>query len=111
MLSVDSKTYAMPCLDLETMMWYINRLDNDETIVSSTFHYTTWNDDGERLTFKYNGKSVSPTPRTLRLFGAENLKSIISELASARPAPIEEEVPAKLEDSALAAKLLAKDNY
>jgi hypothetical protein len=59
------------------------RRKTDEVTYASQFNYTVplSEDSSDRITFIYNGSSVKPTPRTLRINGAERLASVVSRLA------------------------------
>jgi hypothetical protein len=59
------------------------RRKTDEVTYASQFNYTVplSEDSSDRITFTYNGSSVKPTPRTLRINGAERLAPIVSRLA------------------------------
>lgn len=85
MLAIDSSKYNRPKYDSIVGMWLIEprQPENGSPVFADHFNYTIII-KGERLTFQYNGKSVKCSPRTLRLFGAEQTRPWISELSRMR---------------------------
>jgi hypothetical protein len=85
MLAIDSSKYNRPKYDPLIGMWLIEPHDPESgsPVFADHFNYTIII-KGERLTFQYDGKSVKCSPRTLRLFGAEQTRPWISELSRMR---------------------------
>lgn len=82
MLSVSNSLYELPSYDASIGKWLLqSRKSVDECLVARTFNYTIINGDS-KYTFIYDGKSVKPTPRTLRVYGADYLQPKVSKLAS-----------------------------
>jgi hypothetical protein len=85
MLSISAKDYYLPVRysDGGVVRWALYRRKTDEVTYASQFNYTVQlsEDSSDRITFIYNGSSVKPTPRTLRLNGAERLAPVVSMLA------------------------------
>lgn len=81
MLSVSNSLYELPSYDASVDKWLLqSRKSPDECLIARTFNYTLFDGDG-KYTFIYDGKSVKPTPRTLRVYGADHLQPIVSKLA------------------------------
>lgn len=89
MLSVASSKVFVPVrlYNDGVVSWTIIWLDSQRTdvIQADKFNYTIlirWGDEAERMTFKYDHASVSPTGRTLRKFGADLCNKFVSRLAA-----------------------------
>lgn len=93
MLSVSADHFIIPMQwELVNGMatWVLYHQRGNDMTVSAEFNYTFevsyWDDDGEftidRMTYRYSGKSVKPTGRTLRKFGSELTSQIVSVLSS-----------------------------
>lgn len=79
MLSLSSKNYSIPVKEDDgsgIIKWRLFSLRGDDVTVASTFRYVIiiQYDGGEqdRLSFMYDGNSVRPDGRTLRLYGPRN---------------------------------------
>lgn len=96
MLSVSSRDYYAPVFirhdDGKPVGWRLAR-HTDETCVQEVtnvhhFNYTipvVRNNTSDRMTFEYTeGGGIKPSPRTLRVFGNEDLRLVISKLARLR---------------------------
>lgn len=96
MWAITSERYTAPVkdvLDPETkeQLWRIYGYREDEnynivltdyTVRREPFVYTIQDrQSGERASFIYDGSSVKPAPRTLRLYGAEALRPLIAKLS------------------------------
>lgn len=86
MLSLDSKRYQIP---RKVAQGWKLVAENETRIIEDTFSYTfvsglTLSGVGYegKYTFIYDGDSVKPNARTLRIFGAEKLQPIVSVLAN-----------------------------
>jgi hypothetical protein len=89
MLSVTSDNYQLPIGFREDgqVKWKLYRFNSDEVIVATQFNYTVASIDGDpskRMTFTYCGPSIKPSPRTLRVFGAQFLSEMVSKLHNRR---------------------------
>lgn len=91
MLSVSNWDYQIPAkvnasTPSETSWLMKNRKGSDKVLASQfnyTIHLVNAADDSEgRLTFTYDGVSVKPTSRTLRIYGSECISRIVSVLCS-----------------------------
>jgi hypothetical protein len=86
MLAVTNKDYYMPCYDVVAECWCLNRRRSAETIFTKRCNYTLFinrkTGENERLTFTYDGTSVKPSGRTLRIFGAKNSSWYTSRAAN-----------------------------
>lgn len=86
MLAINSGKYQTPVrmkdADGETV-WKLVPVSGMELdyMVAYTFNYT-WTDGEWRATFHYEGGSVKPSPRTLRVYGAEVLRDVVLALAT-----------------------------
>lgn len=95
MLSISNKYYSTPLRqkDGTNVYWRVNRGNgSNECLNVKKFSYTirlqTTTSDGntyaiDRMTFLYDGSSVKPAPRTLRIFGSEGVARITKLLANA----------------------------
>lgn len=110
MLSVSGKEYCIPmktCDEWDEVCWRLYRRPThsaiaSEYVVAKSFNFTLWlklDTPGntyeitvrdcrvlrpytlERATFIYDGESVKPTGRTLRIFGSERLEPVVKWLA------------------------------
>lgn len=91
MLAVDSQMYNVP-VRTRNGWCLVSKGESRDVIHVDRFRWTLANGDklttshGDeiegRATFEYNSTSVKPSPRTLRVFGAEKLRGVISYLAS-----------------------------
>jgi hypothetical protein len=100
MLAVDSRMYKVP--ERIGTGWRLESLgDSKDVILVDRFKWTlveghrletSWGDEIEgRATFEYDCNSVKPSVRTLRVYGADYLRPIISYLSSRKfSAPMEE---------------------
>lgn len=83
MLSVSSLNYYVPVKADNvqgSVGWLLYRKDSDEITFARQFNYTVV-DGTRRATFSYDGKSVKPSPRTLRIFGAQRTGDCVSYLS------------------------------
>lgn len=81
MLSVSNSLYEQPSFDASADKWLLqSRMSPDECLIARTFNYTIIDGDS-KYTFIFDGKSVKPTPRTLRVYGADYLQPLVSKLA------------------------------
>lgn len=87
MLSLDSRRYQIP--RRVDSGWEVEA-ENETRIIRQPFNYTLYSlkfrgvhYEG-KYTFIYDGNSVRPTYRTLRVYGAEQLQPIISALSRKR---------------------------
>lgn len=89
MLALSSKQYKVPCVgrrdkDGKPIGWVIRSQDGTEAIgVSKPFNYTIFCEYSNRVgryTFTYDGASVKPTARTLRILGSECASRVVSRL-------------------------------
>jgi hypothetical protein len=83
MLSVSSLNYYVPVKANNvqgSVGWLLYRKDSDEITFARQFNYTVV-DGTRRATFSYDGKSVKPSPRTLRIFGAQRTGDCVSYLS------------------------------
>jgi hypothetical protein len=83
MLSVSSLNYFLPVRTINSdneVRWWLNRIDSDDAVYAKSFNYTVIDGD-EKATFVFNGSSVKPSPRTLRIYGAERTGSYVSILS------------------------------
>lgn len=83
MLSVSSLNYYVPVRadDVQRGIgWLLYRKDSNEITYATQFNYTVV-EGARRATFSYDGKSVKPSPRTLRIFGAQRTGDCVSYLS------------------------------
>lgn len=86
MLAVSNREYYIP-RKVNEDGWAIRHRNGDVTL-SKQFTYTVISEDfygkgePERLSFIYNGRSVKPSPRTLRIFGSKYCSWWTAELAN-----------------------------
>lgn len=87
MLAVNDGKYLLPVkirsMDGQTV-WRLFRKGASDYITSARFNYTIDfpGSNNDRLTFEYDGASVKPAPRTLRLEGASMCSAFVSVLSS-----------------------------
>lgn len=90
MLAVSDQDYYLP-VHVEqadgSTQWVLRHKQSGDLIVSQHFTYTVIDHldraaKDNRLSFEYQGKSVKPTPRTLRRFGSTNCGSFTQVLAN-----------------------------
>jgi hypothetical protein len=96
MLAVDSQMYNVP-VRTSSGWCLVSKGESQDVIHVDRFRWTLAEGDklttsrGDeiegRATFEYNSTSVKPSPRTLRVFGAEKLRGVISYLASRKETP------------------------
>lgn len=108
MLAVDSQMYNVPvrtssgwCLVSKGESRDVIHVDRFRWTLAAGDKLTTSRGDEieGRATFEYNSTSVKPSPRTLRVFGAEKLRGVISYLASRKETPkVENTAQAETED-------------
>lgn len=85
MLAVNSKRYRIPqrIRDGDGVAWILKPTGQDFGEVTRVERFTyTYLYNGQRASFVYDGASVKPSPRTLRVFGAEKTGSVVKFLAS-----------------------------
>lgn len=88
MWAITSKQYHLPVMDTGDdntfSNWVIVKDGLKESVEKvDPFVYTLISIDGsERLSFVYDGKSVKPAIRTLKIYGAESLSPMIKKLAT-----------------------------
>lgn len=83
MLSVSSLNYYIPVKTNNVhngIGWLLYRRNSDEITYAKQFNYTVV-DGTRKATFSYDGKSVKPSPRTLRIFGAQRTGDCVSYLS------------------------------
>lgn len=108
MLAVDSQMYNVP-VRTSSGWCLVSKGESRDVIHVDRFRWTLAKGDklttsrGDeiegRATFEYNSTSVKPSPRTLRVFGAEKLRGVISYLASRKETPsVEYTAQAETED-------------
>lgn len=84
MLAIDSSRFKRPKYSQLTRMWLLQpNEDNGTSTYADKFSYTILESNG-KMTFMYDGKSVKASPRTLRIYGAEIVNPLISELAQTK---------------------------
>jgi len=114
MLAVNSRKYRIPVKskDVEgNTVWrlYPNNESNHDYITAYTFNYT-WVDHlfhGKfRATFNYEGDHVKPSPRTLRVYGANALNDVVLKLATNTNYDSDIDWNSIFEDDSLASKQL-----
>lgn len=89
MLAISSKQYKVPCVGKrdangKPLSWVVKSQDGAEIIgVGKPFNYTIFYEYSNRVgryTFTYDGASVKPTARTLRILGLECASRVVSRL-------------------------------
>jgi hypothetical protein len=88
MLAVNGKEYLVPVKTVDSdggVAWKLihhelSGATADDYTIAKRFNYTQGN-GSERVTFTYDAASVKPNPRTLRVYGAEQLQRLVSALA------------------------------
>lgn len=86
MLAINSSKFSVPVrmksADGDTVWKLISDIGIGlDYMVAYTFNYT-WTYGEWRATFHYEGGSVKPSPRTLRVYGAEVLEDVVLALAT-----------------------------
>ena len=89
MLAVSDAKYYVPIKTINddgSVFWVMRRKGVVEEIASEHFKYTidisAIAPKTARMTFEYNGASVKPAPRTLRMCGAKFVESFTKRLAN-----------------------------
>jgi hypothetical protein len=90
MLTISDKEYLMPIREVQddgTVIWHIERKSGNWEVISSkhfqyTIHVTKVLPEIHHLTFVYDGRSVKPAPRTLRLLGSQMAEKFTAKLAN-----------------------------
>jgi hypothetical protein len=90
MLSVSSSKYFVPVrhkLPNGQMTWALVRHEANDMMIATSFNYTfkvlkTRQGDSDRATLVYDGTSVKPTPRTLRVYGTDWCQKIVSIMST-----------------------------
>jgi len=96
MWAVDSKRYSIPAQvktqDSDNIQWQLVATDRcednsfrarEKVLRKDPFVYTAVNtENGERMSFMYDGTSVKPAMRTLRKYGAKALQPVVAFLAN-----------------------------
>lgn len=88
MLAVNGKEYLVPVKTVDSdggVAWKLvhhefSGATADDYTIAKRFNYTQGT-GSERVTFTYDAASVKPNPRTLRVYGAEQLQRLVSALA------------------------------
>jgi len=82
MLSVSAMDYYVPVqISQDNMVsWRLDRRGSDEFTSATKFNYTAFFEN-DKATFIYDGPSVKPSPRTLRVFGSEWTSKAVSILS------------------------------
>lgn len=96
MWAIDSRRYSIPAQvktqDSDTIQWQLVVADEcednkfrarEKVLRKDPFVYTAVNtENGERMSFMYDGSSVKPAMRTLRKYGAKALQPVVAFLAN-----------------------------
>jgi hypothetical protein len=91
MLAVNDKKYEVPYFQSSedgSKQWVLRYTKGDDLmVVDGQFNYTfclldAANETVAKVTFTYNGNSVRPTIRALRMYGAQALAKAVSILAT-----------------------------
>jgi len=86
-LAVNSDKYCLPVRikdedgEVTWKLYSDADLSDCGYLVAAFFNYTCVS-SGTKATFKYSGGSVKPSARTLRIYGAEVLQSVVRDLAT-----------------------------
>jgi hypothetical protein len=88
MLSVSSKDYELPIKAEDQGGWLLVDKRNPEIFTfAKQFNFTLFGEQAsgdrarERFTFAYDGASVKPTGRCIRILGADRTSKIVSQLS------------------------------
>jgi len=89
MLAVSGARYYLPVKQTgdQGVYWLLIPREGEDRMFAPKFNYTLRvkfekDEFCERFTACYNGKSVKPAPRTLRVFGAQRCQRVVSYLSS-----------------------------